>query len=105
MNNTKIFWTGIEYNYSKLSPHFGRLAGGFVYGFVKAVNAKDAMNKFTNDLNLKDIDVKLVEFITPYDIKMEWETEEQTNKYIQLCEEAKSSNRVLFDDFYAYESK
>ena len=36
---------------------------------------------------------------------MEWETEEQTNKYIQLYEEAESLNQVLFDDFYAYESE
>lgn len=105
MNNTKIYWTGIEYNYSKLSPQFGKLAGGFVYGFVKAVNVKEALNKFTNELKLKNIDVKVVEFIKLYDMKMEWETEEHTNKYIQLCEEAKSSNQVLFDDFYAYESE
>ena len=96
---------GIEYNYSKKSPQFGKLAGGFVYGFVKALDAKEALNKFTEELRYQDLDVKKVEFISPYDMKMEWETEEQANRYIQLYEKAESLNQALFDDFYAYESE
>lgn len=37
MENLKIYWTSVEFNYSKKSPQFGKLAGGFVYGFVKAL--------------------------------------------------------------------
>lgn len=105
MNSLKIYWTSIEYNYSKKSPQFGKLVGGFVYGFVKALDAREALNKFTDELRHQDIDIKEVDFISPYDIKMEWETEEQANKYIQLYEEAEFLNQVLFDDFYAYESE
>jgi hypothetical protein len=105
MNSLKIYWTGIEYGYSKKSPQFGKLAGGFVYGFVTALDAREALNKFTDELKHQDIDIKEVEFISPYDIETEWETEEQAIIFIRLCREAESSNQVLFDDFYAYESE
>ena len=51
----------------------------------------------------QDLEVKEVEFISPYDIETKWETEEQTIKIIQLYNNAASSNQVIFDDFYAYE--
>ncbi|RYE43219.1 MAG: hypothetical protein EOP48_23035 [Sphingobacteriales bacterium] len=105
MNSLKIYWTGIEYNYSNTSPQFGKLAGGFVYGFVKALDATEALNKFKDELTHQHIDVKEVEFISPYDIEMEWETEEQANRYIQLYREAESLNQVVLDDFYAFENE
>jgi len=100
-----IYWASLEYTYSKKSIHFGKLAGGFVYGFVKAYDAVEALDNFTNELKQQDIDVKKIEFISPYDIEMEWETKEQTKKFIELYEKANTGNEVLFDDFYAYESE
>ena len=105
MNSSRIYWAGIEYSYNKNSSQFGKLKGGFVYGFVKAVDAREALNRFKDELRHQNIKVKLVEFIFPYDIETQWETEEQTNKYIQLYKEAESFKKVLFDDFYAYENE
>jgi hypothetical protein len=105
MNNQEIYWTSIEYKYSKQSSEFGKLAGGFVYGFVKASDEVEALNKFTDELKHQGIDVKKVEFISLYDIKTEWETEEQTNNFMELYKEAQSSNEVLLDNFYAYETE
>ena len=105
MDNLKIYWTSVEFNYSKKSPQFGKLTGGFVYGFVKAFDVREALNKFTEELMHQDMEVKEVEFISPYDIETKWETEEQTIRFIQLYKDAASSNQVTFDDFYAYEIK
>ena len=105
MDTLTIYWTSLEYTYSKKSIHFGNLTGGFVYGFVKAYDALEALDYFTNDLKQQDIDIKKVEFISPYNIEMEWETKEQAKKFIELYEKANNGNEVLFDDFYSYESE
>ena len=105
MNNLKIYWTSMEYSYSKQSAEYKKLAGGFVYGFVKAFDEKEALKKFTEELNHQYIEIKEVEFISLYDIKTVWETEEQTRRFIQLYEEAETSNEVFFDTFYAYEKE
>jgi hypothetical protein len=105
MNNQKIYWTSIEYVYSTQSSEFGKVAGGFIYGVVKASDDREALNKFTDELKRQSIDVKKIEFISLYDIKMEWETEEQTNNFMELYKEAQSSNKVLFDTCYAYETE
>jgi len=46
MNNmkNKVFWIGVEYNYSKDSPDFNKLKGGYVYAFVKAVDVRDVLS-------------------------------------------------------------
>lgn len=103
MNSLKIYWTSIEYNYNKASPQFGKLTGRIVYGFVKALDVRDALNRFADELGRQHMNAKTVEFISPYDINMEWETKEQTKKFAQLFKEAESLNEVLLDDFYAYE--
>lgn len=102
MNNLKVYYTNIEFNYNK--PSAVSLIGGFVYGFVQALDAREALHKFTNELKRQDIAVKEVEFISPYEVEMEWETAEQTNKFVQLYKKAKSVNQVIFDDFYSYEN-
>ncbi len=103
--NSKIYWTGIEYNYDENSPEYGKLKGGFVYGFVKAFDVREALEKLLNKLKNEKLVPKEVEFVSPYDEQMEWETKEETSRYNQLFEEAKSLNQVIFDDFYAYENE
>lgn len=104
MNKSKVYWAGIEYNYKRNSPKFGELTGGFVYGFIKAIDGKEALDKLIEGLMRLNMAVKVIEFITPFDIDMEWETEEQKEIYIHLYEQAKTSNQALFDVFYAYEN-
>jgi hypothetical protein len=101
--NSDIYWSSIEYSYASKSSQSGKLKGGFVYAFVKALNTEEAISKVTKGLKHQNIEVKEVEFVSPYDIKTEWETEEQRNNFMELYKEAKSSNDVLFDTFYAFE--
>jgi hypothetical protein len=82
MNNQRIYWTSIEYTYTPQSSRSGKVAGGFVYGFVKASDEREALNKFIEQLKHQGIDVKEVEFISWYDINTKWETEEQTNNFM-----------------------
>ena len=105
MKSLKVYWTSIEYNYNKTSPQFGKLTGGIVYGFVKALDAIEALDGFTDELRRQHIDAKTVEFISPYDTNMEWEAKEQSQKFLQLYKVAESMNEVVFDDFYAYENE
>jgi hypothetical protein len=105
MEELKIYWTGIEYSYAESSSKFGELQGGFVYGFVQAIDARDALAKFDDRLKSENLIPKQVEFISLYDLEMEWETEEQTNSYCRLVGEAQETWDVIFDDFYAFENE
>jgi hypothetical protein len=100
--NSDIYWSSIEYSYTSKSSQTGKLKGGFVYAFVKALNSEDALSKVTEELKRRDIEVKEVEFVSTYDTKTEWETEEQVNNFMELYKGAQSYNEVIFDTFYAY---
>jgi hypothetical protein len=103
MKNQKIYWCSIEYIYSDVSPESRKLIGGFVYGFVKAMDKEDALNKFADELKRNSIEIKNVEFIKLYKIETKWETTEQTNNFIKIYEQAQDSEQAIFDTFYAYE--
>lgn len=105
MEDVKIYWTGVEYKYGEGSPNYGKLQGGFVYGFVQASDAREALNRFDEKLIEENLIPILIEFISIYDIEMEWETEEQTENFCQLYTEAQESSEVIFDDFYAFEDE
>ncbi len=104
MEESRIYWTGIEFNYSRDSADYGKLKGGFVYGFVHAIDVREALKRFEGRLIEEKLTPKNFEFISIYDLEMEWETEEQTENYFQLAKEAESSSEVMFDAFYSYES-
>ena len=42
------------------------------------------------------------DYISPYDINTEWDSEEEMLHYKKLYEMAKKSNKCVFDTFYAY---
>ena len=103
MNDLKVYWTSIEYTYGKKNRETKQLAGGFVYGFVKAVDVREAIEKFILELKDQNLNVKSIEFVSPYEKDMEWDAQETKEKYIQLYNEAELKNEVILDDFYAYE--
>lgn len=105
MNNFKVYWTSIEYIYGKESLKFKQLKGGFVYGFVRAFDAREAIIKFTAKLKSQNLKVKYIEFVSPYEREMEWDTQENKEKFIQLHDEAALVDEVILDDLYAYENE
>lgn len=100
---TKIFWTGIEYVYIEGSVEFGQLKGGFVYAFIKAFDVRDALDKLCIELRNRKLKSIEIEFVSPYDEDLEWETDKLTNHYIDMYREASNGTEIIFDDFHAYE--
>ncbi len=102
---TRIFWTSIEYTYNSEQSSDDGLVGGFVYAFVNSTDDNEARNKFLSALAQQQMTAKEVDFITPYLDSTEWENEEQTKHYKTLFEDAKKTEDVIFDTFYAYEKE
>lgn len=96
----KVFWTSIEYSYLDDKS----LKGGFVYAFVKAFDVKEALAKLLAVFTKKKMIPNEIEYIMPYDSSTEWETSEETSKFLKLYNKASKIDDVVFDTFYAYEN-
>jgi hypothetical protein len=101
--NKNVYWAGIEYVYTKNSPEYNKLKGGFVYAFVGAKDKNIALNKIKAELKNSHLTPVDIEFISLYDMDTKWNNEEQTKNYIDLFNESQKSDQVFFDTFYAYE--
>ncbi len=100
---TKIYWTSIEYSYDENSTESKKLKGGFVYAFIKANDVRDALESFLGELRELNLIPVEIEFVKPYDKALEWETPEDTKRYLSLFREAKKSANAIFGEFYAFE--
>ena len=105
MKNPIIYYSSIEYNYDENSVDYIKYAGGFVYAFVKSINADQALKMILSALNNNNLKVKNLEFIEPYDLNMEWDTYENKENFKNIYREAILSDEVIFDIFYAYEKE
>jgi hypothetical protein len=92
----KVYWSSVEYSYSGKK----NLKGGFVYAFVRAFDVREVLAKLL--AAKKKMTPVEIEYIMPYDVDTEWETPEETSKFLELNNAALKSNEVIFDDFYAY---
>jgi hypothetical protein len=100
---TKIYWSSIEYKYTKPLSKSNKLIGGFVYVFINATNAKEALKKILDDLKLQGIIPIEIEFTKLYeDIK--WKSSKENKHYRSLIEEAKNTENPVYDVFYAYKN-
>jgi hypothetical protein len=97
----KVYWAGVEYSYLGNK----NLKGGFVYAFVRAFDVREALAKLLAAFDGNNINPVEIEYVVPYDADMEWETPEETSKFLELQKAALKSNEVIFDDFYAYVDK
>jgi len=107
MHNIKknIFWSSIEYHYSDKSSDFKKLDGGFVYVFIKSFDVREALDLILESLDKQNLVPFNIEFISPYDKEIDWESIDQSNHYLELYNVANNSSDVIYDDFYAYEKK
>lgn len=104
INELNIYWSSIEFSYTNSSKSKRNLKGGFVYCLVKAFDARDAIDKIESALKSQNLISIKTDYISVYDINMEWETEEQTKNFIRLYNLAQNNSDVIFDDFYSYET-
>ena len=93
-----VYWTSIEYEY-KFKDN---LKGGFVYAFIKAKDAISAYEIIKKDLISRNLTPISWDFICPFDINTEWESEEETFHYKGLYEKALNHKQCVYDNFYAY---
>ena len=101
----KIYWSNIEYHYKKGSSDSDNLKGGFVYVFLKTFDAQTALKRILSELELKGLIPIEIEFVSPYDIEIEWDTEEQTERIKSICTKEFQTSDIVFDTFHAYETE
>jgi hypothetical protein len=95
----QVYWSSVEFEYQESKEG---LKGGFVYAFVKEIDAKHALDKILIELNRLKLKYKLIEFIKPYELELDWSTKKQTNHYKILYKKASKIDEVIFDDFYSF---
>lgn len=98
----KLYWSSIEYHYDKTNPESKKLKGGFVYVFLVAFDVQDALKIIHNELKSLKLKPVEIEFISPYDLEMKWDSDEQNATILSICEEVQKTSVVKFDTFYAY---
>lgn len=98
-----VYWSNVEYVYDENSEEFEKLKGGFVYVFVNSFDAKEAMEKILKAFENEKLNPFHIEFIMPYDEETEFETNKEKEDILELFNQAKSSNDVVFDNFFTYE--
>lgn len=97
----EVYWSEIEYRYRKTAPDHQMLKGGFVYAFVKAADARDALSKFTSAIECEGLSVEKVAYVSPYG-ETAWPTQQDEQKFTQLVRDADAGTKVVFDEFYAF---
>jgi hypothetical protein len=100
---TKLYWSSIEYHYDKTNPESKKLRGGFVYVFLAAFDAQESLKKILHELKLLKLKPIEIEFISLYDLETEWDTDQQKEIILSICEEVQKTSDVIFDAFNAYE--
>lgn len=99
----EIYWSEIEYRYPQPESRNAPLKGGFVYAFVEASDARDALRKFMAAVAAEDLSLDRVVYVSPYG-DTSWPKKEDERKFAKLVSAAKSTNDVIFDEFYAFEN-
>src|SRR3954447_23290781 len=97
----EVYWTEIEYRYSKHNPDRSNAKGGFVYAFVIAADAREAIAKFANAMADEALIVERIKYVSPYG-DTSWEKEEDQIRFSNLVKRALPQDRVIFDEFFAY---
>ncbi len=96
-----VYIASIEFDLAESHPEFGKLKGGFVYAFVKAINVESAKRIIAESLQNEFLIPKVFEFVNEYS-KMEWETDKDQVHFDQIAIQV---DHIHFDDFYMYENQ
>ena len=97
----EVYYSSIEYHYEEGSINYGKYEGGFVYAFVQAHDARDALKKIELELEPLCLRIEKVWFVAIYE-DIPWESQDEQKKYDGLAEKASQTQDVICDDFYAF---
>ncbi len=99
-----VYWANIEFTYEPGSKHYGEYEGGFVYCFVQATDARDAMEQFELEFAGRKLGVLFIEFVSLYS-EVPWQTAVDQRHYDNIACRAASCEEVMFDSFEIYERR
>ena len=104
-NSTRlVYWANIEFSYEAGSKYHGEFEGGFVYCFVQAVDARDALDQFDLEFKSRNLGIRFIEFINLY-AEVPWQSIEDQGHYDGIATRASNSEEVMFDSFEIYERR
>ena len=69
---------------------------------VEANDARDALDKFVVAMEGEQLLIERLVYVSPYG-DTSWQKEEDERKFANLVERARTSEKVIFDDFYAFQ--
>lgn len=101
----QVYWADVEYYYNADYKQKTNLTGGSIFMFMKAFDVRDCLERILVEIKKEDLILHQIVFITPYDVDLEWETEEEKKHYAELYNQALKSDEVIFDENYAYENE
>jgi hypothetical protein len=96
------YWTEIEYHYKATHPHRRDLKGGFVYAFVEANDAREALDKFAAAIGAAQLAIHRIVYVSPYE-DTSWQKQEGVRTFTGLVKAARATKEVVFDAFYAFQ--
>jgi len=107
-----VYWSSVEFHFAANPDHENTHKGGFVYCFVRAFDARTAIQKIEEAMEEIELDgitqnlmILKVDFIQVYDEDTDWETKEQNEIIDEIVHLAKNSHEVIFDVFHLYEEE
>lgn len=104
MDRDTVYYSSVEIAFAEGSEYHGDLEGGFVYAFVRARDARDAMPAILEEIAACGLEVVEMEFVAPYE-DVPWETEEEQARYDLLARRAQEAEGVVLDDIEAFEGR
>ncbi|NNE93638.1 MAG: hypothetical protein HKN23_18470 [Verrucomicrobiales bacterium] len=99
-----VYWANVEFSYEPGSRHHGEYEGGFVYCFVQASDARDALEQFQIEFAGRKLGIRFIEFISLY-ADVPWQSEKDQLHYDKIAARASTSEEVIFDSFEIYERR
>lgn len=100
----QVYWANVEFTYEEGSAQHGLFEGGLVYAFVRAFDVREALDKFEEEFEDRDLGIRAIDYVTPY-IDVPWENEEDQLHFDGVAALAASTTETFLDSFEVYERR
>ena len=74
-----------------------------MYVFYRTDDVRKMIMSIERRFQAMNLEVKVVEFVKPYDKEMEWDTIENAKHFGDLYKQSIAVDELVLDGFYAYE--
>ena len=87
-----VYWTSVEFDILDPSA-YEDCVGGFVYLFLNSRDVREAIPKIEATIQEEGLEIRQVEFVSPYD-EIPWDSQEDQILYDGLAKEAAGVKRL-----------